>query len=58
MWLLVAVPAFVLVSTALGVIEPPYGVAVAVGILFNEATEPVMEWLQDWRQAEKEVEGL
>ncbi len=56
MWLGVVVPAFVVVSTALGAIEPPYGVALAVGILFNEALEPVMDWLQDWQQTEKEVE--
>ncbi len=57
MWLVIAVPAFVLVSIVLGALEPPYALAVGAGILFNEALEPLMEWLQEWEESEKEVKS-
>jgi len=54
-WLAITVPAFVIIGGTLKMLQPGVLVVFTAGILFNEAVDPFMDWLQDWKAAEQEV---
>lgn len=55
-WMVVGVPAFTVVSALVMAVQPPYYIAVAAGVILCELTDPVLDWLADWKRAEQTIE--
>ena len=55
-WLAFSTAAFVLVALVLRAFSVGPGLALAIGVVFREVTDPVLQWFLDWREVEEEVD--
>lgn len=55
-WLAFSTTAFVLVAVILQALSVGPAIALGIGVLFTEVTDPVLQWFLDWREVEEEVD--
>ena len=56
-WIAIAATGFAAAVIALDAMDAPTVVVFLSGIVFVWVTDPIMEWLQDWREAETQTEN-
>lgn len=54
-WLVFSTTAFVLVALILQALSVGPAIALGIGVLFTEVTDPVLQWFLNWREVEEDV---